>query len=161
MSQAIRRTLWSICLLPFLLLTPVYGQVLPSPVKTLVGFWRVTVTPDGVPAFRAFNQFNADGSSIEFDNSNPAGAQTIAVGPWERTGNNEYSFLEVNQLFDDHGYAGELRVLGKIKLDASGDNFTSTFTFQVLDPADNIVFQGTGTAKGVRITIDSLSRLLS
>jgi len=159
MSQTIRRALWSLSTLLFL--APAYGQVSPTPFKTLVGFWKVTVTADGLPSFRAFNQFNADGSSIEFDNSNPPGQQTIAAGPWERTGNKQYSMLEVNQLFDDQGYAGELRVLAKITLDTSGDTFTSTFNFQVLDPSDNIVFQGTGTAKGTRITIDSISRLLT
>jgi hypothetical protein len=142
-----------------LMLAPAYAQV--SPFKTLAGTWKVTVSPDGMGSFRAFNQFNADGTSIEFDNSNPPGTQTVAVGPWESLGNGEYSMLEVNQLFGDQGYAGELRVLAKIKLDASGDGFTSTFTFQVLDPADTVVFQGTGTAKGTRITIDSLSRLFS
>src|SRR5579859_5849149 len=54
---------------------------LPQTANTLVGTWRVTISPDGIPPFRAYNTFFADGNSIEFDNSNPPGAQTIALGP--------------------------------------------------------------------------------
>jgi hypothetical protein len=160
MKQITRRTFWSVSALSILLLAPAQGQAPSNPFKTLVGTWKVTVSPDAIPPFTAFNQFNADGSSVEFDNSNPPSQQTVAVGPWERNGDRDYTMLEVNQLFDDHGYAGEFRVQAKITLDASGDTFTSTFTFQVLDISDNVVFQGGGTAKGRRITIDSLARLI-
>ena len=154
MTKTFRRALWSVPALSILLLAPAYGQP-----RSLAGTWKVTVSPDGAPQFQAFNQFNADGSSIEFDNSNPPNLQTIAVGPWERTGNRDYTMLEVNQIYDDHGFAGELVVQAKITLDDTGNAFTSTFTFQVLDISDNVVFQGTGTATGRRITIDSLSRV--
>jgi hypothetical protein len=51
--------------------------------------------------------FSADRNSTEFDNSNPPSLQSIAVGPWKRTGDKQYAMLEVNQLFDDHGnFAG-------------------------------------------------------
>lgn len=140
--------------LPILLLAPCGAA---QTVKTLTGTWKVAVSPNGMPTFRAYNQFNADGTSVEFDNSNPPGQQTIAVGPWQRTGNKDYTMLEVNQIFDDHGYAGELRVRAKITLDDSGDVFTSTFTFDVLDIGDNVVFQGGGTARGQRISLGALS----
>jgi hypothetical protein len=155
MNKITARTFWSAAALSILLLAPAHAQT--SGFKTLVGTWRVTVSPDGIPPFQAFNTFNADGSSIEFDNSNPPGQQTIAMGPWERVGDRDYMMVEVNQLFDDHGYAGELRVRAKITLDASGDCYTGPFTFQVVDMGGNVVFQGGGTAKGRRITIDSLA----
>ena len=121
--------------------------------NTLVGTWKVTVSPDGIPPFRAYNVFMADGNSLEFDNSNPPGAQSIAVGPWAKTGINTYSFVEVNQLYDDKGnYQGELRVSATITLEPPGNTFTSKFQFTVLDPSDMPVFQGGGSAKGVRVT---------
>ena len=73
-----------------LALTPAQAQepttgghiiALPQTPNTLVGTWRVTVSPDGIPPFRAYNIFYADGNSIEFDNSNAPGGQTIASGP--------------------------------------------------------------------------------
>jgi len=143
-----------------LALTPAQAQepttgghiiALPQTPNTLVGTWRVTVSPDGIPPFRAYNIFYADGNSIEFDNSNAPGGQTIASGPWTRTGVNTYTFAEVNMLFDGQGnYQGELHVSGSITLDASGNTFASTFQFTVTDPTDMPVFQGGGTAKGVR-----------
>src|SRR5690242_14455081 len=48
---------------------------LPAAAFTLVGTWRVTVSPDGIPPFRAYNVFMADGNSLEFDNSNPPSLQ--------------------------------------------------------------------------------------
>lgn len=160
MKLSIRQLVWSAGALFFIQGGSIYAQS-PTPLKTLVGTWKATISPDGFPSFTAFNQFNADGTSIEFDNSNPPGSQTVAVGPWERRGNNDYAMLEVNQIFDNTGFAGEVRVQAKITIDGSGDAFTSTFTFQVLDPTGAVVFEGTGTAKGIRITIDSLSRLVA
>jgi hypothetical protein len=150
----------------FLSLMPAFAQEEPHltcqaaggcfiiPTNTLVGTWRVTVSPDGIPPFRAYNVFTADGNSLEFDNSNPPGQQSIAVGPWTKTGINTYSFVEINQLYDAQGnYQGEFRVTATLTLDALGNAFTSTFKFMVSDPSDMPVFQGGGTARGVRVSV--------
>lgn len=130
------------------------GDPVPS-CPTLVGTWEVTVSPDGIPAFTAFNQFTVDGNSVEFDNSNPPAAQTIAVGPWMKLTGNKYAMLETNQLFDPQGnYAGKVTVRATITLDPSGNRITSQFTFTVFDPAGNTVFQGQGTAVGKRVTFE-------
>jgi hypothetical protein len=121
---------------------------------TLVGTWQVTVTPDGAPPFQAVNIFLADGNSIEFDNGNPPGAQTIAAGPWQKTGPSDYAMLEINQVFDGQGnFAGTVQVKAAITLDDKGSQFTSKFQVTVLDPDGNTVFQGTGTAVGKRLAI--------
>jgi hypothetical protein len=122
---------------------------------TLVGTWEVKVSPDGAPPFVAYNVFSADGNSTEFDNSNPPSQQSIAVGPWKKTGAKEYAMLEINQLFDAQGnFAGTLKVKAVITLADNGDTFTSKFNFTVLDPDGNEVFQGTGTATGKRVSLD-------
>ena len=122
--------------------------------KSLVGTWQVAVTPNGAPSFRAYNQFNADGTSIEFDNANPPGQQTIAVGPWKSTGERQYQMFEVNQLFDPSGnYQGELHVSARITLDSGGNTFDSSFTVQVFDNHDNLIVQAKGTAKGKRLSV--------
>jgi hypothetical protein len=130
------------------------GDTTPA-CPTLVGTWEVAVTPDGVPPFTAYNVFNADGNSVEFDNSNPPGQQTIAVGPWTKIGDGKYAMVEINQLFDPQwNFAGRLKVKATITLDSSGDRFTSKFELTVMDPAGNTVFQGQGTASGKRVTLD-------
>jgi len=135
-------------------LRPLAGTDTPD-CPTLVGTWQVMVSPDGAPSFTAYNVFTADGNSTEFDNSNPPGSQTVAVGPWKKTGPNQYAFVEVNQLFDPQGnFAGTFRVKASVTLDDTGDKMTSTFQFTVSDPDGNVVFQGTGTAAGTRVKVD-------
>jgi hypothetical protein len=125
---------------------------------TLVGTWQVTISPDGGPSFQAVNIFLADGNSIEFDNSNPPGTQTIAAGPWQKTGPSDYSMLEINQVFDPQGnFAGTVQVTATITLDDKGSQFTSKFQVTVQDPDGNTVFQGSGTAMGKRLAIPTPS----
>ena len=121
---------------------------------TLVGTWQVTVTPDGGPSFQAVNVFLADGNSIEFDNSNPPAGQTIAAGPWQKTGPAAYSMLEINQIFDNQGnFAGTVQVTATINLDDSGNGYSSKFQFTVADPDGNTIVQGTGSATGKRVML--------
>jgi hypothetical protein len=130
------------------------GDTTPA-CPTLVGTWEVTVTPDGIPSFTAYNVFNADGNSVEFDNSNPPGQQTIAVGPWMKIADLQYAMVEINQLFDPQGnFAGRLKVKATITLDSLGNRFTSKFQLTVFDPNGNTVFQGQGTASGKRVTLE-------
>jgi hypothetical protein len=131
------------------------GQTLAADAHSLIGTWKVTVSPDGIPPFQAYNVFTVDGNSFEFDNSNPPASQTIAVGPWTNTGVNSFAFTEVNQLFDGTGaFVGELKVRATIALTGSGDTFTSKFKFDVLDPGGNSVFSGSGTAVGKRVVVE-------
>ena len=127
---------------------------------TLVGTWEVQVSPDGVPTFTAFNVFYADGNSLEFDNSNPPGAQTSAVGPWQKVGHKQYAFVEVNQVFDEMGnYAGKVVVRANVTLDDSGDKFTSIFKVSASDPDGNVQFEATGTAIGKRMKVGQVGDL--
>jgi len=131
------------------------GQTLANNAHSLVGTWKVTVSPDGMPPFQAYNVFTVDGNSFEFDNSNPPASQTIAVGPWTSTDVNSYAFTEINQLFDNTGaYVGELKVRGTIALTGNGDTYTGPFKFDVPDPNGNSVFSGTGTAVGKRVVVE-------
>jgi len=129
---------------PATILVPLVRPFAATPnCVSLVGTWQVTVSPNGLPEFTAYNVFSADGNSIEFDNSNPPGTQTIAVGPWKRTADKNHDMLEINRLFDGQGnYAGTLTVKTSIVLDSSGNKFSSKFTIAVKDPAGNIQFQG-------------------
>jgi len=131
------------------------NQTLAADAHSLIGTWKVTVTPDGVPSFTSYTVFGLDGNSYEFDNSNPPAAQTIAVGPWTSTGVNRYAFTQINQLFDDKGnYAGELKVRAIIEMTGIGDSFNSTFKFDVSDPTGAVVFSGTGKAVGKRVVVE-------
>jgi len=131
------------------------GQTLAANGHSLVGTWKVTVSPDGIPPFTAYNVFTVDGNSFEFDNSNPPSGQSIAVGPWTSTGVNSFSFTEINQLYDNTGaYAGELKVRGAIELTADGNSFSSKFKFDVADPTGTVVFSGGGTAAGKRVIVE-------
>lgn len=131
------------------------NQTLAADAHSLIGTWKVTVTPDGIPPFTSYTVFGLDGNSYEFDNSNPPAAQTIAVGPWTSTGVNRYAFTQINQLFDDKGgYAGELKVRATIEMTGIGDTFKSTFTFDVFDPTGTVVFSGTGKAVAKRVVVE-------
>lgn len=132
-------------------------QTLAADGHSLVGTWKVTVSPDGIPPFQAYNVFTVDGNSFEFDNSNPPAAQSIAVGPWTTLGVNSFAFTEVNQLYDNTGaYAGELKARANIELTTDGNSFTSTFKFDVTDPTGTVVFSGGGKAVGKRVRVEGL-----
>jgi len=121
----------------------------------IVGTWVVTVSPDGMPSFRAYNVFSADGNSLEFDNSNPPSQQTVAVGPWKKIGPRQFAFTEINDLFDAQGnFQSELKVKSTLTVNQASDQFHGSFQFTVYDPKGAIVFQGYGTALGQRVAID-------
>ena len=138
-----------------LLAAGAYGDTLAANGRSLVGTWKVTVSPAGMPSFQAYNVFTVDGNSVEFDNSNPPAGQTIAVGPWTNTGTNQYTFTEINQVFDDKGnFAGEVKVRGTIMLDGDGNSYSGTFKVDVTDPTGAVVFSGGGTAKAKRVQVE-------
>jgi len=141
--------------LGLILLAPAFGQGTSSADNAIVGTWVVTVSPTGMPSFRAYNVFHSDGTSMEFDNSNAPSAQTPAVGPWVRLAPRQFAFTEINQIFDPQGnYAGELKVKATLTVDTPGNSFRSSFTFIVFDTTGAIVFQGDGTAVGQRVGIE-------
>jgi hypothetical protein len=150
-----RRNALTAVLAAALIAVPVCGQA--NDPHSLVGTWKVqvTVVTPGPFQFTAYNVFHADGTSVEFDNSNPPSTQTIAVGPWVKTGHDQFAYTSINQLFDNLGnFAGEFKLKAAITLDKAGNSFTSSFSFQVFDPLGNVVATGTGTAIGTRVTVE-------
>ncbi|MGH9828856.1 MAG: hypothetical protein ACREDR_37020 [Blastocatellia bacterium] len=105
----------------------------------IVGTWRLEVFPDGgLPdgrtSFIQFQNYNADGTIVAFDNASPSTQETGSVGPWKHISEGKY-------VEDDYQLVSEI--------DANGNviNPTDVCTFVVhaisfLDPKDPNKFTG-------------------
>ena len=122
----------------------------------IVGLWRTSVTPNGVPTFLSFTNFTSDGLSTEFDNTAAPSKETIALGRWIQTGTNTFAYTAYNDLYGHDGkFAGTFEVTAKIALDDSADDYTAPFVYVVRDPTGATLASGTGSAKGERVKVDS------
>lgn len=146
-----RKTLLMFAVFVFALALPAFATAQTSPI---VGLWRTTVAPQGVPAFTAWNNFSADGNSSEFDNSLSPAQESFALGRWRHLEINRYAYTAYNDLFaGDGSFVGTFEVTARITLHEN--RYTSDFVYIVRTPGGSVVAKGTGTAHAVRVGIDS------
>jgi hypothetical protein len=119
--------------------------------KTVVGDWKVTVTPDGGSPFTAGAIFSNEGTVIMMENDGRLG-----LGVWDKSSGNQYSF-SVWEYWLDNGSYFQAKVSSTIELSRDKETYTGPFDFQVYDLAGNLLVQGTGTATGVRQYVDLIS----
>ncbi len=123
---------------------------------SLQGIWnsQVTLTDcngNTLAAFRAMEMFIVDGSLISVDNSPPT-AHGTGFGRWRHlSGQNYGSPFQFYNFDSDGNFSGLQKIHRKIVLAANGNSYTSTVTFETLDPDGNVVFSGCGTETATRL----------
>jgi hypothetical protein len=129
--------------------------------RTIVGVWRTLVTPRNcqtgeplAPAFPGLFTFNEGGTMSEYGigpGSSPA-LRSPGHGVWQR----EHSWQDYSLAFTYYRYnasglfLGSQKVTAALELGASGDDFTTNSTIEVLDANDNVIATACGTAVGTR-----------
>ena len=82
---------------------------------------------------------------------NPALLST-GYGVWEHAGGRSFTNTIVSFRFNPDGtYAGTQKVTRNIELDGSADEFTSTNSLEIADPAGNVIATGCSTETGHRL----------
>lgn len=134
------------------------GQRTPPSSRTLEGTWLVEVTPRNcqtgealAPPFNAVLTFNSGGTMSGDSTTVSPALKTASYGVWAREhGWREYSFAFVFFRHTPAGtYDGMQRVRQTLSLSNSGNEFTTTGTFQ-FDRVSGSPITGCTTSTGVR-----------
>ncbi len=130
--------------------------------RSIVGTWQTSVTPrncqTGVPvapAFPGLLTFNEGGTL-----TGTSTAVSSVYGVWERkdglqqnlfTPIKQYSFAFISLRYNATGtFIGTQKVRQTATLGASGNDFTSTGTAEILDANGNVIGTGCSTSTGTR-----------
>lgn len=129
----------------------------PHASQSIVGAWQTVVTVRNCqtgmagPSFRGLSTFNEGGTMTENAASSSPSLRSASHGVWKKDATGTYSasfiFLRYNP---DGTFAGTQRTTVTNVLTEDGNSYDSTASIQVLDPNDNVVFNGCATAIGTR-----------
>lgn len=124
---------------------------------TGIGLWQSTYTGSDGLTFVGFESIYADGNELLIDNSAPA-TDNVCSGVWELTGPRTYTVNHPSWYFD--ATSGDLIGIVVLKytitVDRKGNKYTGSATVTQYDPTlTTIVYQGSGTVIGTRITTRS------
>lgn len=131
--------------------------------RTIVGVWRTVVTfrncqtgdpIPNLPTFQGLFTFNKGGTMSEYGISpglTPA-LRSPGHGVWRRGhGWQDYSFAFTFYRYNASGaFIGSQKVTGALELGASGDEFTTSSSVEILDANDNVIVNGCATTVGTR-----------
>lgn len=126
-----------------------------------VGAWRLTVTEPGNPPLQALTTLAADGTLINSDPPvSPAGGggpitvSSAGHGVWHETGPTTaaLTFVELDTDAQGH-FLGTATISAQITLGADGDSLLGSFRVTAADPNGKVLFQGAGTLRATRITV--------
>ncbi|MGH9948923.1 MAG: hypothetical protein ACRD6X_17255 [Pyrinomonadaceae bacterium] len=125
--------------------------------RLLVGSWNVQITirdcnsGTAFVSFPAMMTFNQGGTMQETANDRTPLLRLPGHGVWSyqrgRTFSRAFQFFRYNA---DGSYSGRNRIRGPIEVNRSGNRYTSTTSFEVLDPNDNVLDSGCATEVGTR-----------
>jgi len=133
----------------------------------IVGSWRVSLAvTGGMDQESALDTFTADGTvlaSVKPVSPAPPGApfgQTFASlmhGNWTVVGPNQVALTLVRLQTDESGnYLGTVTVPAVGEVSSDGQGLSGSFTYDVADPAGNVVASGTGTLEGTRLEVQPM-----
>ena len=129
-----------------------YGA--PDRDVSIVGLWKVEFLIDGEVFDRGFDAWHADGTET-LNDSVPPTSGNVCLGVWDQTGRRTYRLKHPSWNYDADGVAiGTVVLREVVELDKSGNRYQGALTFDVLDMNDNLLFRGSGTITGKRITPD-------
>lgn len=121
----------------------------------LTGTWELTITPDdGSPSFKGFYTFFADGNASFASAGPPIPALgNPGFGVWEKVKKNKFaSLIRMISYTPDFQFDGTLKILANIQM--TGPNqFVTSDTVKVYDPAGNEIVTLGGSAQGRRIKL--------
>jgi hypothetical protein len=125
---------------------------------SIVGLWHVFYVSGGQPFDEGFDQWHSDGTEILNDTAPPQpanGAGTICLGVYKKIAPATYKLRHPFWSFDANGnLVGSGVILETVTVDAGGDNYHGTFTFDAFDLSGNLTFEATGDVSAKRITVD-------
>jgi hypothetical protein len=125
---------------------------------SIVGLWHVFFVSGGQPFDEGFDLWNSGGTEILNDTSPPQpanGAGTVCLGVYKKTGPATYKLRHPFWSFDANGnLAGSGVILETVTLDADGDSYHGSFTFDVYNLSGNLISEVTGDLSAKRITVD-------
>ena len=141
----------------------VMGTVRPSfaePKRGLEGSWVVGITegagtPDLPTWYKAFVTFDR-GRGLVASITDPS--LTSGHGVWVRSGPHAFDVSIFLSRFGDQGqFLGTLKARATLRLDQTGDRFTSdSYEFAFFDPDGQATgFAGTGSAHGLRMNLET------
>ncbi len=122
----------------------------------IVGMWKVLFLVGGETFDFGYSQWHGDGTEILNSGSRPPATENFCLGVWKKTGHGTYKLNHYALSYD--ATSGLLNATANIRenitLDHSGNNYTGTFTIDVLTPDGVQVAHVEGTITGQRVTAD-------
>ena len=121
--------------------------------RSLIGSWEFTATiSPGAALNRGLSLVAPGGVALFTDQGEPSQHEGSGVGAWVRTGKRTIALTFVRQRFDATGtLVGTTKILEARTLDAAGDTFSGSGSFNVLDLTGKVVASGSFTIQGTRI----------
>lgn len=119
----------------------------------MVGLWKVVYFSGGVVVDQAFDAWHSDGTETLNDTPPPA-TGNVCLGVWSQKGN-VYKLNHPSWTFDANGNLNGTAVIREsVTVDSHGNSFSGTFTVDVYDLSNNLLYHVAGTVSGERITAD-------
>ncbi len=129
-------------------------------VNAFTGSWEGVFTPEegGPPPFRILFTFGAEGTVVVSDAGPPTPQNNTAEhGAWERTGNNEFTIIYKQLLFNNAGELdGTFKGRARFRLNRRGNEIHGVAKVNIYDAAGNEIIAGAGTIKCTKIRVEPL-----
>ncbi len=122
----------------------------------IAGLWDSKfVLPDGTLYDEGFDQFHSDGTEILSDNGVPPVLGDVCLGVFKKTSIRTYQLKHPAWNWDENGnLIGTIVLRETITLDAGGNSYHGSFTFDFYDLSGNLTSEVTGALTAQRITPD-------
>jgi hypothetical protein len=122
---------------------------------SIVGLWHVRFLSGGLLYDEGFDQWHSDGSEILNDNGVPPAQGNVCLGVWKEVGPRTFKLKHPAWNWDANGnLIGTLIIHETVTLDADGDSYQGTFTFDFYDLKGNLTSEVKGDLNAKRITVD-------
>jgi hypothetical protein len=117
----------SATILVFLLVAP--NNCFAQTTDPLVGTWNVKGSSTGLPNFILVTNFNAGGTTEEFDSTgtNPSANESIGLGKWRKVASLAYRFKLENFVYNSSGNLVAIAISnGSLALSSTLNTFSAT-----------------------------------
>ena len=140
------------------------SQAAEPPKTAIVGSWIETITisgPGARPPFKSLSVYNEGGGVVASDQGNvtlnPPQSFSSGAGAWTYLGGRTFAWTVVELISDlDGNLVGTLKVRGESTLDQSGNNYSSRWHAEAVDPNGQLLFSADGTNVGQRILVERM-----